>query len=211
MSAQEMQAEQREAQANREIEANRAASLQQARGQLTAAQQALGTTQMQLQEAERASDEQQRKLRTLEANLKDARDTIARIAAVKDDERGMVITLQGEVLFKTGKWDLKPGAMAKLDEIADALKGKDQPIAVYGFTDNVGTRDDNLELSQRRADSVRSYLTNKGIPRDLLSAQGKGPDAPVADNQSIEGRAQNRRVEIVVQPKAKMGPSSGER
>jgi outer membrane protein OmpA-like peptidoglycan-associated protein len=203
--AQEMQAEQREAQANREIEESRTAALQQARGQLNAAQQALGTTQMQLEEQERASDEQQRKLHTLEANLMDARDTIARIAAVKDDERGMVITLQGEVLFKTGKWDLKPGAMAKLDEIADALKGKEQPIAVYGFTDNVGTRDNNLELSQRRADSVRSYLANKGIPQDLLSAQGKGPDVPVADNQSIEGRAQNRRVEIVVEPKAKLG------
>ena len=63
-----------------------------------------------------------KQLAELEAKLKDARDTIAKIAAVKDDDRGMVITLQGEVLFKTGKWDLKAGAMAKLDQIADALK-----------------------------------------------------------------------------------------
>ena len=69
----------------------------------------------------------------------------------------MVITLQGEVLFKTGKWDLKAGAMAKLDQIADALRGKEQPIVVYGFTDNVGTRDNNMDLSQKTG-AVRARL-----------------------------------------------------
>ncbi len=137
----------------------------------------------------------------MEAKLKDARETIAKIASVKDDDRGMVITLQGEVLFKTGKWDLKPGAMAKLDEIADALRGKEQPMVVFGFTDNVGTRDNNMDLSVKRAASVRDYLVTKGIPQDLITAQGKGPDSPVSDNSSVEGRAANRRVEIVVQPK----------
>ncbi len=156
---------------------------------------------MQLQEQQAASAAQQQKLAALEASLKDARETIAKIATVKDDDRGMVITLQGEVLFKTAKWDLKPGAMAKLDQIAEALKGKEQPITVYGFTDNVGTPDNNMELSQRRADSVKAYIISKGIPQDLVTAQGKGQDAPVADNGSLEGRAQNRRVEIVVQPK----------
>ena len=105
---------------------------------------------------------------------------IAKIAAVKDDDRGMVITLQGEVLFKTGKWDLKPGAMAKLDQIADALRGKEQPMVVYGFTDNVGAVDMNMDLSQKRAQSVRDYLASKGIPGDLITAEGKGPAAPVA-------------------------------
>ena len=70
----------------------------------------------------------------------------------------MVITLRGEVLFKTGKWDLKAGAMAKLDQIAEALRGKEQPIVVFGFTDNVGTRDNNMDLSQKRASSVRADL-----------------------------------------------------
>ncbi|MBV9946599.1 MAG: OmpA family protein [Myxococcales bacterium] len=120
---------------------------------------------------------------------------------MKDDDRGMVITLQGEVLFNTGKSDLKAAALAKLDEIADALKDKEQPIAVYGYTDNVGTHENNMDLSQRRADAVRSYLVSKGIPQDLVTAQGKGPDFPITDNQSVEGRAQNRRVEIVVRPK----------
>jgi outer membrane protein OmpA-like peptidoglycan-associated protein len=161
----------------------------------------LDKTQQQLQVSEQLSEEQRKKLTDLEAKLKDARDTIARIAAVKEDERGMVITLQGEVLFQTGKWELKAGAMAKLDQIADALRGKEQPMVVLGFTDNVGTRDFNMDLSNKRANSVRDYLVTKGIPQDLIRAEGRGPDSPVSDNGSVEGRAANRRVEIVVQPK----------
>jgi outer membrane protein OmpA-like peptidoglycan-associated protein len=175
--------------------------LRSARGQLDQTKQALNSTQERLHAEQQTSAEQQRKLADLEAKLKDARDTIAKIAAVKDDDRGMVITLQGEVLFTTGKWDLKAGAMAKLDQIAEALRGKEQSMVVLGFTDNVGTRDMNLDLSQKRANSVRDYLISRGIPQDLITAQGKGPDNPISDNGSIEGRATNRRVEIVVQPK----------
>ncbi len=175
--------------------------LQAARGQLDQTKQVLNKTQEQLQAEQKAADEQRKKLADLEAKLKDARDTIAKIAAVKDDDRGMVITLQGEVLFTTGKYDLKAGAMAKLDQIAEALRGKEQPIVVLGFTDNVGTRDNNMVLSQNRAEAVRSYLVSRGIPQDLITAQGKGPDQPVSENTSTEGRAANRRVEIVVQPK----------
>lgn len=180
--------------AKRELMSVTAAQLQNARGQLD-------QTKLALQTEQKNSAEQRQKLADLETKLKDARDTIAKIAAVKDDDRGMVITLQGEVLFKTGKWDLKAGAMAKLDQIADALRGKEQPIVVYGFTDNVGTRDNNMDLSQKRAQSVRDYLVTKGIPQDLITAQGKGPDEPISDNGSVEGRAANRRVELVVQPK----------
>jgi outer membrane protein OmpA-like peptidoglycan-associated protein len=193
---------QRDAQnANATLQASRSAQLRNAQSQLQQTQQALGRTQDQLQQSQADAVAQQNRMIQLEAKLKDARDTIAKIAAVKDDARGMVITLQGEVLFQTGKYDLKAGAMAKLDQIAQALQGKDQPIVVYGYTDTVGTRDHNMTLSQSRAQAVRDYLASKGLPQDLLTAQGKGPDEPVADNDSIEGRAQNRRVEIVVQPK----------
>jgi outer membrane protein OmpA-like peptidoglycan-associated protein len=184
------------------------ANLNAARGETSKTREALNkketelnATQGDLQRANALSDEQKKKLADLEAKLKDARDTIAKIAAVKDDDRGMVITLSGEVLFKTGKWDLKAGAMAKLDQIADALRGKEQPMTVFGFTDNVGTRDANMDLSQKRAQSVRDYLASKGIPGDLIKAEGKGPDSPVGDNGNAEGRAENRRVEIVVSPK----------
>ncbi|MGH7296774.1 MAG: OmpA family protein [Polyangiaceae bacterium] len=188
-------------QAKAELEATMASQLRATRGELGKTQQNLHETQNQLQMTAAQAEEQKKKLADLEAKLKDARDTIAKIAAVKDTDQGMVITLQGEVLFKTGKWDLKPAAMAKLDQIADALRGKEQPMVVFGFTDNVGAVDMNMELSQKRAQSVRDYLVQKGIPADLITAQGKGPAEPVAGNDSIEGRAQNRRVEIVVKPK----------
>ena len=187
--------------AKRQLSSLVSSQLQAARGQLDQTKQALSRTQEQLQAEQKASAEQQQRLADLEAKLKDARDTIAKIAAVKDDDRGMVITLQGEVLFQTNKWDLKAGAMAKLDQIAEALRGKEQPMVVYGYTDNVGTRDYNMDLSQKRASAVRDYLVSRGIPQDLITAQGKGPDSPLSDNNSIEGRASNRRVEIVVQPK----------
>jgi outer membrane protein OmpA-like peptidoglycan-associated protein len=169
--------------------------------QLTATRGALDKTKQTLQQEQAAADLQRKQLSDLEAKLRDARDTIAKIAAVKDDDRGMVITLQGEVLFKTGKWDLKAGAMAKLNQIAEALHGKEQPIVVFGYTDNVGTRENNMDLSLKRASAVRDYLVQRGIPSDLLTAQGKGPDDPVSDNSSVDGRASNRRVEIVVKPK----------
>jgi outer membrane protein OmpA-like peptidoglycan-associated protein len=188
-------------QAKRDLQDFLSSQLKNARGQLDQTKQTLNQTQSALQQQQATSAAQAQKLADLEAKLKDARDTIAKIAAVKDDDRGMVITLSGEVLFKTGKWDLKAGAMAKLDQIAEALRGKEQPIVVFGFTDNVGTRDNNMDLSQKRAGSVRDYLVGRGIPSDLVTAQGKGPDDPIQDNTSVEGRAANRRVEIVVQPK----------
>jgi outer membrane protein OmpA-like peptidoglycan-associated protein len=185
--AQTLRSQQEAAQAKQEHDAYVNAQLKSARGQLDKTTAALA-----LQTAQNAD---------LERKLKDARDTISKIAAVKDDDRGMVITLSGEVLFKTGKWDLKPAAMVKLDQIAEALRGKEQTIMVYGFTDNVGSRDNNMTLSTQRANSVRDYLVSKGIPGDLIKGEGKGPDQPVAENTTVEGRAANRRVEIVVKPK----------
>jgi outer membrane protein OmpA-like peptidoglycan-associated protein len=191
-----------DAQRNRgELAQLRASQLQNAQSRLKDSEQSLGRTEMQLEREQATTDAQRMKMHELETSLKDARDSIAKIASVKDDDRGMVITLQGEVLFRTGKYDLKPGAMAKLDEIAEALKGKEQPIVVYGYTDDVGTADHNLSLSQSRAQSVADYLVSKGLPKDLVTAQGKGPSDPVSENTSVEGRAQNRRVEIIVQPK----------
>jgi outer membrane protein OmpA-like peptidoglycan-associated protein len=183
-----------------ELQATRG-QLKDTQGQLKDTQGQLGQTEQRLGTEQQVTAAQRARMAQLEASLKDARDTIAKIASVKDDSRGMVITLQGEVLFQTGKAELKPGAIAKLDQIAQALKGAEQPIVVFGFTDNVGAHDMNMGLSQRRADAVRDYLAGHGIPSDLISAKGMGPDQPVADNASVEGRAQNRRVEIVVQPK----------
>jgi outer membrane protein OmpA-like peptidoglycan-associated protein len=199
--AQIAEAEAAAIQAHNRFEADKVARQAATEDALRAAQGKLGATERQLDDTQSAMQHQQQMMADMALKLKDARDTIAKIASVKDDDRGMVITLESEVLFKTGKSDLKPAAMAKLDQIASALTGKEQPIRVLGYTDNVGALPMNMELSQRRAASVRDYLVSKGLPQDLVTAEGKGPDSPVADNSSVEGRATNRRVELVVAPR----------
>jgi outer membrane protein OmpA-like peptidoglycan-associated protein len=199
--AQAAQASNRAAVAKQQMQALAATQLADVQGRLGQTERQLDQTQDQLQQQKQSSDLQRARLADMETKLRNARATIAKIATIRDDDRGMVITLQGELLFKTGQWELKPAAMAKLDEIAEALKGDEQPIDVVGHTDNVGTRANNMDLSQKRAGAVRDYLVEKGIPQDLIRAEGHGPDNPAADNGSVEGRATNRRVELVVEPK----------
>ena len=112
----------------------------------------------------------------------------------------MVITLSGSVLFETDKSVLLPSAIAKLNDVADALiKGNpDAQITVEGHTDSTGTRDHNMVLSQQRAEAVKGALTARGVAADRIKTVGVGPDRPVADNKTPEGRADNRRVEIVI-------------
>jgi outer membrane protein OmpA-like peptidoglycan-associated protein len=126
---------------------------------------------------------------------------LAAFASVKQESRGMVITLSGSVLFASAKSDLLPGALLKLNEVADALtkQDKDSRIVVEGHTDSQGSTSYNQELSQKRAQSVRDYLVSRGMASDRVTAEGFGLSRPIADNASAEGRANNRRVEIVVQ------------
>jgi OOP family OmpA-OmpF porin len=101
--------------------------------------------------------------------------------------------------FDSGKATLTPSGKAILDEMAGALqKVKDKKVEVIGHTDNVGLRESNLALSQARAEAVRGYLADKGIRSDMIAVSGQGPDRPVADNASTEGRARNRRIEFRV-------------
>lgn len=127
---------------------------------------------------------------------------LARFATVKQEPRGMVITLSGSVLFTSAKWGLSPGAQLKLNEVASALTKEDpvSKILVEGHTDSQGAAAYNQDLSQHRAQAVRDYLVTRGIASDRISAQGFGSTRSIADNGSAEGRANNRRVEIVVQP-----------
>lgn len=129
---------------------------------------------------------------------------LAKFATVKQEPRGMVITLSGSVLFASAKWDLLPTAQMKLNDVANALI-KEDPISkmvVEGHTDSQGGASYNQDLSQHRAQAVRDYLVTRGISSDRISAQGFGLTRSIADNASPEGRANNRRVEIVVLPTA---------
>lgn len=101
--------------------------------------------------------------------------------------------------FDSGRATLTPSGRAILDEMAAALdKVKGRKVEVIGHTDNVGLRDSNLALSQARAEAVRAYLTGKGISPDMVMVSGQGPDRPVAENSTAQGRARNRRIEFRV-------------
>jgi outer membrane protein OmpA-like peptidoglycan-associated protein len=124
---------------------------------------------------------------------------------MKEEPRGTVIVLPGSVLFETDKSQLSGAAQQKLTLIAGTLapQADEHDIVVEGHTDSTGARDHNMMLSQARAQAVMNYLVSRGIPADAISAIGIGPDRPIADNATRNGRTENRRVEIIVKPVAK--------
>jgi outer membrane protein OmpA-like peptidoglycan-associated protein len=125
---------------------------------------------------------------------------LAAIAAVKEEERGLVVTLSGGVLFRSAESNLLSSAKVKLDQVANALLSvRERNLIVEGHTDSRGSVSYNQGLSQRRADAVRDYLVQRGYPADRIQSRGKGKGSPIADNASAEGRANNRRVEIIIE------------
>jgi outer membrane protein OmpA-like peptidoglycan-associated protein len=195
-------ANQQKAQADQQRQANQANSLRNTEGalsresaELAESKQRLASTQGQLVQ-ERAARE------AAEKTAKEAMAKLAVAAAVnvKEEPRGTVITLPGGVLFTTAQATLLPDAQNRLGQVADALKTEtDHKITVEGHTDSQGSEASNLDLSQRRAQAVRDFLVSRGVPTENISATGIGMSRPIADNKTVEGRAQNRRVEIIVQ------------
>ena len=135
-----------------------------------------------------------------EAEAAAALASLEQVAKIKEESRGTVITLSGGVLFQSGKSELLPIARQQLQSVADALKLQtdDKTIVVEGHTDSRGSDALNLNLSQARAESVRSFLVQHGVDSSRIQAVGKGESMPIADNATPEGRANNRRVEIIV-------------
>jgi outer membrane protein OmpA-like peptidoglycan-associated protein len=116
----------------------------------------------------------------------------------KQTDRGIVLTL-GDVLFDTGRASLSPGAAMKLDRLAAFLnEHPDRRVQIEGFTDSVGGDAYNLDLSERRADAVKSALTTRGIDPSRIATEGYGKAYPVASNSDSGGRQLNRRVEVVI-------------
>jgi outer membrane protein OmpA-like peptidoglycan-associated protein len=133
-----------------------------------------------------------------------ATDNSARLQAevdalkAKPTDRGLVLTL-GDVLFETGSSTLSPGAGRNLDRLVQFLtEHPDRLVQIDGFTDSVGSDSYNQDLSQRRANAVRSDLLSRGISRDRVATQGYGKAYPVASNSESSGRQLNRRVEVVI-------------
>ncbi len=148
----------------------------QARNEADAARVAASSSQQQATEMQRQID------------LLQARPT----------DQGLVLTL-GDVTFTSGRADLMAGGTGNLNRLVAFLnKYPDRTVSIHGYTDNVGSEGYNQGLSERRAESVKSYLAGQGIGSIRLSAAGKGEGDPVASNDSAAGRQQNRRVEIVI-------------
>ena len=120
------------------------------------------------------------------------------ILETRDTARGLVVNMS-DVLFDSGKYTLRPLAREKLAKISGiVLAYPSLRLAVEGNTDSVGTELYNQELSEQRAEGVRSYLTQQGVPATSTTAHGFGKTRPIASNDTSEGRQQNRRVELVV-------------
>ena len=185
-----------------QIQANTKGQLTQTREQLAESQRQGDQKSAQLTQEQQARMTAEAQAADAEQRAKAAQDALTKLAAVKEEERGLVITLSGSVLFTSDGAELLPDAQTRLNQVADALLAtKERSIVVEGHTDSRGSEAHNLDLSQRRAESVRAYLISRGYQADLITARGIGKGRPIADNSSAEGRANNRRVEIVVQPK----------
>ena len=152
-----------------------------------------------LSELERAKAELERRLKD---EISDKEVKVEMLA------KGLVITFVAEVLFDSGKADLRRDSQPKLDKVAAVLNTTvaDLNVGVEGHTDNEPIRKSgwktNWELSSARALSVLHYLGEKDVEESRLAATGYGEYKPVATNDSKEGRQKNRRVEIVILPKA---------
>lgn len=154
-----------------------------------AQQQAMSAEQRAAQQQAQAAAAQDR-VRMLEAQLREVE--------AQQTERGLLVTL-GDVLFAFNKADLSAQAAPRLDKLANFLKQfPDRKLLIEGYTDSVGGDTYNQQLSERRAQAVRDALVQRGVDTSRITAKGYGKLHPVADNASPEGRAMNRRVEIVI-------------
>jgi outer membrane protein OmpA-like peptidoglycan-associated protein len=120
------------------------------------------------------------------------------ILQTRDSARGLIVNMS-DVLFDSGRYTLRPAArekLAKISGIVVAHPGLN--LQVEGHTDSVGSDEYNQQLSERRSAIVRDFLVQQGVSSSSISARGFGKSIPVSSNDSAEGRAQNRRVELVV-------------
>jgi outer membrane protein OmpA-like peptidoglycan-associated protein len=125
------------------------------------------------------------------------------LASVREDSRGLVLTIWGSVLFPSNEASLLSPAQERLNRLAAVLlTNRERRLTVEGHMDSWGASVHNQELSQQRADAVRTFFVSRGYPGNLIHARGLGDEKPVADNERAEGRANNQRVEIVVARKS---------
>jgi outer membrane protein OmpA-like peptidoglycan-associated protein len=198
MKAEAEQAAQDAARQKQEAEQARAAALQQQQVAQAAAEQAArdrAAAQADAEKARQAAAQAEAEKAQLRSQLLAQLNSILQ---TRDSARGLIVNMS-DVLFDTGSFTLKPGAREKLAKISGiVLAHPGLNLQIEGHTDSVGSDEMNQSLSERRADSVRDFLAEQGVPGSAISARGFGKTQPVASNDTVEGRQRNRRVELVV-------------
>lgn len=164
--------------------------------QAAAATQQAATAQAQADTERQRAEEQTRQLQAERDRAAKMERDLQSLAA-KSTARGVVVTLQ-DVLFDSGKAQLRSGGVRSLERVASVLKSyPERRVMIEGFTDSQGSDAYNMELSQRRADAVKHQLEMLGVPAPSVETHAYGESYPVADNETASGRQQNRRVEIL--------------
>lgn len=185
------QAAQQAAQAKAEAEAARQAALAQQQQLAVEADKARAAAA----EADRLRQQAEKDKADLRARLLQQLNSVLE---THDTARGLIANM-GDVLFETGKYELKPEARERLARVSGILLAYSSlKVAIEGHTDAVGTDDYNQRLSEQRAEAVRDYLVSQGVAAQSITARGFGKTQPIADNDSVEGRQRNRRVELVL-------------
>jgi outer membrane protein OmpA-like peptidoglycan-associated protein len=159
------------------------------------AQQAAAQSDQLRQQAEQMRQQAEKEKQDLRARLLQQLNTIL---STRDTARGLIANMS-DVLFKTGSFELLPGARERLAKVSGiVLAYPSLHLQIEGHTDSVGTDEYNQSLSEKRAGAVRDYLVQQGIVADSIEARGFGKTQPIASNDTPEGRQQNRRVELVL-------------
>lgn len=173
---------------------------------ITRKDEALTEKEQELTEKQKELAAEREARKEAEGQLAAAIASLNEVGNVKEEARGVVITLSGSVLFATGQHELLPIAKQKLTDVAKALQDQGfEKIVVEGHTDSRGSDENNQQLSLKRAESVRQHLISQGIDANKAEAKGMGESTPVASNDTPEGRANNRRVEIIVRGEGDKG------
>ncbi len=206
LRAKESDARRREAEANRKASelaaAQAAADAEKAQALRAQAEVARAEALQAQQQAEAARKEAEAARLKAEADRtairNQLRDQLNRVLATRESARGLIVDV-GDVNFDFGKFTLRPEARERLARVTGILIATPGlKVAVEGHTDSIGSDEFNQKLSEQRAETVRSYLTDSGFPRELTTSVGFGKTKPIADNSTNDGRQSNRRVELVV-------------
>ena len=189
----QMQAQQAQIQAERAAAAKAQADAERARAEAERAK-AQAEAEAARARAEAASKAAQSAAEAREKLL----SQLNSVLATSESARGLIVNMS-DVLFDTGKYTLKPGTQVSLAKVSGILQSyPGLKLQVEGYTDSTGTPEFNQKLSENRAGAVRDFLVSMGVAQGNIAATGYGQDHPVADNNTVAGRAQNRRVQLVV-------------